>query len=235
MPAYLTKIIGSWLTWIEDDEVKEQIWETAAQRLSERSGRTGMGDITRVFAIPITSHISTHIRGHDGRTVESGSNSDILRLNIHEPALSEDSLGLKTWAASFLLAKRLSDLDTVLLVHDGEEILELGAGTGLVGLAAAVTFSCPVLLTDLPAIVPNLTRNVEANANEITTRGGSVRTAVLDWSNPGTVIHPNDTSHDESKKTRPSHIPHHPRRRPHLLSRPSVATVQGNCIPPQKE
>lgn len=42
LPAYLTSIIASRLAWIADDSVKEQIWEAASARLSERSGRSGM-------------------------------------------------------------------------------------------------------------------------------------------------------------------------------------------------
>lgn len=57
-------------------------------------------------------------------------------------------------------------------------ILELGSGTGLVGLAAAGTWDIPVLLTDLPAIVPNLRRNVDANRAALRS---SVDVAVLDW------------------------------------------------------
>ena len=63
-------------------------------------------------------------------------------------------------------------------------ILELGAGTGLVGLTAAATFQARVVLTDLPEIVPNLERNVEANASVVEARGGNVTVSVLDWNNP---------------------------------------------------
>lgn len=41
LPNYLTRIISSPLGWIDDETVKEQIWEAASVRLSERSGRTG--------------------------------------------------------------------------------------------------------------------------------------------------------------------------------------------------
>lgn len=41
VPKYLTGIIASPLAWMEDEMVKEQIWEAASARLSERSGRTG--------------------------------------------------------------------------------------------------------------------------------------------------------------------------------------------------
>ena len=41
IPQYLTSIIASQLRWIEDEHVREQVWEMASSRLSERSGRTG--------------------------------------------------------------------------------------------------------------------------------------------------------------------------------------------------
>ena len=41
IPKYLTSIVASRLAWIEDEDVREQIWELASLRLSERSGRTG--------------------------------------------------------------------------------------------------------------------------------------------------------------------------------------------------
>lgn len=50
VPKYLTGIIASPLAWIEDEDIKEQIWEAAGARLSERSGRTG--EITSSFTTP---------------------------------------------------------------------------------------------------------------------------------------------------------------------------------------
>ena len=41
IPQYLTSIIASRLHWIEDEDEREQVWEMASARLSERSGRTG--------------------------------------------------------------------------------------------------------------------------------------------------------------------------------------------------
>ena len=38
--SYLTKIVSSPLKWLDDDG-REQIWDLASRRLSERSGRTG--------------------------------------------------------------------------------------------------------------------------------------------------------------------------------------------------
>lgn len=168
VPAYLTKIVSNPLSWIEDEEVKVTIWETASQRLSERSGRTGRGDLTRTFTIPLSPD-------------EDGP----LEIVLHEPALQADNLGLKTWASSYLLAKRLPMLRKRMpdVKPDGR-ILELGAGTGLVGFAAAAVWNARVVLTDLPEIVPNLERNAKANSEVVDTHGWGLEVGVLDWSQP---------------------------------------------------
>jgi hypothetical protein len=38
---YLTTIISSALKWLDTDDLREQIWDVAAARLSERAGRAG--------------------------------------------------------------------------------------------------------------------------------------------------------------------------------------------------
>ena len=60
-------------------------------------------------------------------------------------------------------------------------VLELGSGTGVLGLAAAAR-GCDVTLTDQRALLPLLRRNAEANARVIAAAGGRARAAELDWS-----------------------------------------------------
>lgn len=176
VPKYLTSIVGSSLAWITDDVAKEQIWEVTSVRLSERSGRSAIPSVTRTFVIPATF------------------STDEVSITLHEPSLTADNLGHKTWLASFLLAKRLpsllshlpnftrnaEDIDVSSTLHTREstvQAIELGAGTGLVGLAAAAIFDIHVHLTDLPAIVPNLQANVAGNPR------GNTSVGELDWSN----------------------------------------------------
>ena len=146
-----------------------------------------MGDLTRTFAIPLSIAASTAAEAGLVTTEQALSLDldEFVELSIHEPALTADNLGFKTWASSFLLAKRLTSLQSNLpAIEEDGAVLELGAGTGLVGMSAAVVFRRHVILTDLPAIVPNLDRNVRANAAHISARGGFLSTAVLDWSKP---------------------------------------------------
>lgn len=110
------------------------------------------------------------------------STANSVSITLREPSLTADNLGHKTWLASYLLAKRLPSLASyVPALEISGQVIELGAGTGLVGLAIAAMFDVHVHLTDLPAIVPNLLANVTANPSSITK--GSTTVGELDWSN----------------------------------------------------
>ncbi|KAK0311897.1 Protein-lysine N-methyltransferase rrg1 [Friedmanniomyces endolithicus] len=192
VPHYLTKIIASSLAWIDDDAEKEAIREAASQRLSERSGRVAMGDMRRTFTIPLhTARLSTQ------ETADVNADQ-MFEITLHEPAMTSDSMGLKTWASSYLLAKRLTHLrDTLPSLPPDGQILELGAGTGLVGLTAAILLKRTVILTDLPDIVPNLDRNVRDNAALLARYDARAETAVLDWSEPEAFILPSTSGEQQ--------------------------------------
>ncbi|KAJ9630152.1 Protein-lysine N-methyltransferase rrg1 [Knufia peltigerae] len=187
VPGYLTSIVSSSLRWIEDDDVKDSIWTAASARLSERAGRNAMPAMTRTFVI-------------------NGN----LSISLHEPSLTEDNLGLKTWTSSLLLAQRLAECRQ----HVQEactRVLELGSGTGLVGIAAACIWSTDVLLTDLPEIVANLQQNLLQNQNLISRHHGNVQARSLDWNDE------TDLPAHESEKYRailaadPIYSPEHPK------------------------
>ncbi|EAA35775.2 hypothetical protein NCU02608 [Neurospora crassa OR74A] len=121
----------------------------------------------------------------DGKNVSSECGSD-FDLAIREPPLTGDSLGLKTWGSSYVLAQLLPQFAAGPLAHLflGEEpldVLELGSGTGLLGIAAACLWKADVTLTDLPDIIPNLSHNAELNRETVEARGGRVEAAALTW------------------------------------------------------
>ncbi|KAL8635245.1 MAG: hypothetical protein Q9228_007245 [Teloschistes exilis] len=197
LPNYLTSIVASKLAWI-DEVTKEQIWEAASLRLSERSA---MRSLSRVFVIPAPNRLGS------------------VSITLHEPSLTADNLGHKTWLASFLLAKHVSSLKPHLPALQISEddlnfesplqpnrVIELGAGTGLVGLAIAAMFPVHVHLTDLPEIVPNLRSNVvTSQAESKTSWKGKTTVGGLDWSQ-----HAHGSEYDLVVVADPIYSPQHP-------------------------
>lgn len=124
----------------------------------------------------------------------------VFELTIREPPLTGDSLGLKTWGSSYALARMLHHFASGPLSHllvpnpkalasgptpGPVPVLELGSGTGLLGLAAAAIWQVPVALSDLPAIVPNLAHNVDQNRAVVDMLGGDVSVGALTWGGHG--------------------------------------------------
>ncbi|RPB20199.1 hypothetical protein L211DRAFT_813373, partial [Terfezia boudieri ATCC MYA-4762] len=180
LSKWLTSLVANELRWIEDEDVKERVWEEAGRRLAERCGRAAMPSVTRGFRIPLPRKENGEMLGGIASEDSSGG-VDYITITLYEPSMTADNLGLKTWASSFLLAKRLGISKLPL----GSRALELGSGTGLVGIAAAVVLGANVTLTDLPEIVPNLSHNVSLNSSNphLPPSVGSMSVQVLDWTN----------------------------------------------------
>ena len=141
-------------------------------------------------------------------TIPASPDQDFT-ITLHEPSLTADNLGMKTWVSSYLLSRRLHRIFGLApqlvssAVGSAEDkthgkkkknnnndarmparTLELGSGTGLVGLsfAALQGSHASIHLTDLPAIVENLAHNVSLNAELLDQVSARVTTGVLDWS-----------------------------------------------------
>lgn len=69
-------------------------------------------------------------------------------------------------------------------------MLELGSGTGLVGLSAAVAVGADVLMTDVAVVLPLLQHNVEANQQLVAASGGRAAAAALLWEEVATNAAP---------------------------------------------
>jgi hypothetical protein len=207
--SYLTKIVSSPLTWLTEDEQVE-VWEQASIRLSERSGRNGKQTPSshpyqrirsssqpspqnhvnlRGTPFPPNQEKSNTLLGMPAQTrTFSIPSTPPTSLAIHEPTMTNDNIGFKTWGTALILAQKVLPHIPTHLPHlfpsslAAPSVLELGAGTGLLGLAAAALWGTEVVMTDLPAIVPNLARNMVANEGAVGEHGGSAKTDVLDWS-----------------------------------------------------
>ncbi|CAJ2499989.1 Uu.00g028420.m01.CDS01 [Anthostomella pinea] len=168
--TYLSSVVSSSFAWIEDDDQKEVLWDEASKRLSERCGRVGMGEIVRRW--PFENRQPAH-----------------FELIIREPPMTGDSIGHKTWGSSYLMAQQLDKVASGPLAHllgsrrpdSSLDVLELGSGTGLLGLAAAAMWQANVVLSDLPSIMANLEFNIDGNRQTIEALGGTLSSGPLTW------------------------------------------------------
>ncbi|XP_010943796.1 uncharacterized protein [Elaeis guineensis] len=95
-------------------------------------------------------------------------------------------LSFQLWPAASSLVSLLDHNPSALLLPTSPSpiplrILELGSGTGLVGIAAAAILGAHVTLTDLPHVLPNLRFNADSNAHALVPRGGSLDVRPLSW------------------------------------------------------
>ncbi|CAO1614925.1 unnamed protein product [Parajaminaea phylloscopi] len=116
-----------------------------------------------------------------------------LRVLIQDSPVTADALGNRTWGAAPLLARRLvsqylsESRDVASCSRRSQTVLELGAGTGLVGLAlaaAARSSERPMHmdLTDYhPHVIANLTCNVRLNGLNEERSASCTRVSRLDW------------------------------------------------------
>lgn len=153
--AWLTRIISSQLPWVSDSELKRLISKEASLRLSENCGRTAQPEIVRKIGLP---NLSKYLKGTE-------------YIKLKEPSLTSDNLGLKTWGSSLILANRLINMNKLGNEYLTGPVLELGSGTGLVGIISSI-LGYETYLTDLKEIVPNLQdnvllNNIDANVDEL--------------------------------------------------------------------
>lgn len=97
---------------------------------------------------------------------------------IHIQQGSAGGHGKDVWNGAPVLARFLEGADL-----RGRHVLELGAGTGLTGIAAAA-MGAHVLLTDIGEPLLELLRaNCDANAESVRLAGGSMHVQSLEWGN----------------------------------------------------
>ncbi|RVD81447.1 uncharacterized protein DFL_009311 [Arthrobotrys flagrans] len=100
-----------------------------------------------------------------------------ISIKITEPNLTAQNLPLETWASSHILASLLRHININFPVSSNNKdidvlpILELGAGTGLVGISAGTIWQKPVILTDLEPIIPGV-------------KPDAINCGTLDWKSP---------------------------------------------------
>ncbi|KAJ2718198.1 Protein-lysine N-methyltransferase efm6 [Coemansia sp. Benny D115] len=111
--------------------------------------------------------------------LEISSNASAPVRVLQDPTgASRTGVGSTVWDAALVMAKYLDhQVSRGTLDLAGKLVVELGAGTGLVGLALArMQPGCRVVLTDKKELVPLLRRNIAFNHAET-----NVQAQELDW------------------------------------------------------
>lgn len=157
-------------------------------------------------------------------SIKLNSQGETLKIQISDPSgLQADNLALATWGSSEILANILHTLPIDLnnnngnngntssgAPQDGEDalgVLELGAGTGLVGLSAACIWRTDVVLTDLPPLLPAVEANIALNRELLKDHGGRARVGMLDWSKPDRIAFVGGKSSDTKEAPGPAGEP----------------------------
>lgn len=152
----------------KDLPLQDEIIRQVSLRIAESCGRTAQPSMSRKFTFDLLE-----------RSIE-----------IHEPSLTADNLGWKTWGSSFILSQKLIKRLQKTQYSTKLRVLELGSGTGLAGISWISKWieiyennGTEMFLTDLPVIVPNLRKNVDING-----LSNVAKVAALDWTDPSDFI-----------------------------------------------
>ena len=114
--------------------------------------------------------------------IDKQGNSIDIEINVEK--VRADNLDLQTWGSSLVLASQLHNTPVNVTDEPGIQVLELGAGTALVGLSAAAIWHAIVVLTDVQGVLPGIQRNIEANRQTLESNGGTAVCGTLDWRRP---------------------------------------------------
>ncbi|GAX73805.1 hypothetical protein CEUSTIGMA_g1256.t1 [Chlamydomonas eustigma] len=111
-------------------------------------------------------------------------------VKVEEQWELENDAGAVVWDAALVLSHFLIHSQEVSSLQatsgptglKGKTVLELGSGTGVVGLVAAALGASAVLLTDLCHLTSYLSSNIKLNSME-----GCVMSLELEWGNPAHI------------------------------------------------
>ncbi|KDB22366.1 hypothetical protein H109_05724 [Trichophyton interdigitale MR816] len=140
-----------------------------------------MGDIAEPVSAPVLDSLVPP------REIQCAGTSTVSLDGILNPPLQlredlRNGCGGQIWPAGVVLSKYMIENHAAGL--QGKTIIELGSGSGLVGLAVAkgCAVDSPIYITDQMAMFELMKQNIELNG-----LNGSVHAALLDWGDEGAV------------------------------------------------
>lgn len=83
--------------------------------------------------------------------------------DVYDTVTGRALTGSWIWESALVLAEWMTIKGQLHFPFQGNTVIELGAGTGLPGLTAALLGANRVVLTDVETLLPGLLKNVEAN------------------------------------------------------------------------
>ncbi|XP_077517847.1 protein N-lysine methyltransferase METTL21D-like [Amblyomma americanum] len=98
-----------------------------------------------------------------------------VELAIHQ--WTEGDVGCVVWDGALVLGKFIDHKNCTREWDPKKSVLELGSGTGIVGIIAS-SFGNDVVLTDLPQFMPLLDKNLEENRRHLK---GKAHAQALEW------------------------------------------------------
>lgn len=215
---YYTSILKKYETPKNTCDLGSTIVKEVSLRIAECCGRSARPSMSRDFKFENMTSV----------------------VSLFEPSLTEDNLGWKTWGASLILSEILVENFTSIGAFekrkDGKnlKVLELGAGTGLVGISWACKWKemnggdkngIDMYITDLPEIVENLKKNAIENKID-----SFVTADVLDWTKPDAFVQKysiDDHSFDVILVADPIYSPNHPEWVVNMISK--FLAPHGTC------
>nr|VWP00459.1 Laccase-2 (EC (Benzenediol:oxygen oxidoreductase 2) (Diphenol oxidase 2) (Urishiol oxidase 2) [Ganoderma boninense] len=163
----------------DESDARAALVDAAASLLGSFSGEDEEEAVTRTFTFP---------------TSPRSSGVGAIHVELNDAALLTDdhtSVGLQSWGSAIRLAERMCLDPGAFGLASGQRILELGAGTGLLSIAAAKLLAHPssagaqVVATDYhPHVLDNLQANVSTNFPSSPSPHSFVEVLPLDWQNP---------------------------------------------------
>lgn len=205
-----------------DDDARQRLVDDASYILASFSSATDAeededaGAIVREFRFQVTA-------GKDEQQEKKGDDNKHIdvRLTDGTPAIGSDhtDVGLQSWGASIVVSDLMCsspekfDLTVEKMGTSSPRVIELGAGTGLVGITMAKLLprlgmpSADIIATDYhPAVLANLADNITANFP--IEEKPLVQTSLLDWAAP-CLDHPLDKPADMLVATDVVYAPEH--------------------------
>lgn len=189
-----------------DDDARQRLIDDASYILASFSSATtaeedeDAGAIAREFRFQVAGAAAAV--GREEEEEEEGNTSNYIEVHLTDgtPATGSDhtDVGLQSWGASIVISDLMCSspeqfgLTVEQMGTPSPRVIELGAGTGLVGITMAKLLprlgmpGAEVIATDYhPAVLANLAANVAANFGPTNNKKKPpVQACLLDWAAP---------------------------------------------------